>query len=169
MKRRIEFLCAPVVALALVASCGTPYREEGSRNWQRAEFVDENVLVITGFASGERREGLLINLARLKAADQATKAGFRYLIEDDRVLPKQITSEDIQEDARGTAKTLRTSGALRSYAADTPFITDARYRFTFRVYKVIPSGLDAAQFLDAYAIYNDLGPRYVRDFKPRTP
>lgn len=160
---------AVLIASFSALGCASPYREEGGRNWQRAEFVGERVLVVTGYASGERREGLLIDLARLKAADEAIKAGFRYLIEDERELPKQITTEDIAKDARGMAKSLRSSGALYSYAADTPIITDARYRFTFLAYEAIPSGLDESAFLDVYVIYNELGPRYVRDFEPRTP
>ncbi len=169
------FVRSFLIIIALVLSgCATSYQIDGFTGGQKPKWRSADVLEIEASGNGYTSSSKLERMTLLRAAETAIEANYRYFIEIDSEdtsrettinLPAtQTTNVTGQYTGSGYTGTSTTTYANNSYDVYKPG-ANVRYR----MFEELPPDARPGQFYDAYEVYNRLGKKYIKKFKPKYP
>ncbi len=157
-----------------LSACATSYQLDGFTGGQKPKWRDVDVLEIEASGNGYTSSSKLERMVLLRAAESAIEANYRYFIEissEDTsksstvYLPStQTTNVTGQYTGRGYSGTSTTTYYNNSYESYKPGAN-----VLYRMFEELPPDARPGQFHDAYEIYNRLGKKYIRKFKPKYP
>lgn len=152
-------------ALLLLSACATPYQLAGIRGGQQPTWLKDGVLRVSSSGNGYSSDTAVRELALLRAAQSAIEADYRYFVE--------IKQKDRSAETSLPRYGFRTTP--EGYVVqDFGMVTGSTDIYlpavdvTYRMYKEKPERADGA-VLDAFAVYNELGPELIENFEPKTP
>ena len=164
--------CALFVLAVSLGGCATSYQGGVLSKGADARWLSSDQLVVTARGNAYTSEDRVGDYCVLKAAEETINAGFRYMVTTKTVNISQIRTHYVDDGRRAKISALsHDDRPARSRASDASFgetilIRRPGRRTTYRLYKEPPQGLSPNQYIDAYAIYNSLGPANLKRFTP---
>ena len=163
-----------IAVLTASAGCATGYQVEGFSGGQAPKWRSADVLEIKARGNGYTSNKKLNRMTLLRAAETAIAADYRYFIEvgsEDRgsqstiYLPTTTTNtytgSYIGNTYTGTSTSYTTGGPITSFKPGVNAV--------YRMFTELPADARPGQFYDAYEIYNEFGPKFIDNFKPKYP
>lgn len=161
---------AHALLLLLISGC-TTYGNAIESNW-----VSQKTLKVSGAGNQYTTDGRIEDYVVLKAAERALEAGYEYFI----VTSSENTGATESRTLNGSYDTtvqVHTYGGI--YGSPTSFATATTTGGpqTYNIYKPgrdavfvmfdeRPKGFRPGQYFEALTVYNELGPKYLRNFQP---
>jgi hypothetical protein len=158
----------------MLSGCATSYQVDGFTGGQKPKWRDVDVLEIQASGNGYTSKSKLERMTLLRAAETAIEANYRYFIEIDSentgksstvTMPStqttNVTGQYTGSGYRGTSTTTYSNNSYDVYKPGANIV--------YRMFEKLPPDARPGQFHDAYEIYNRLGKKYIRKFKPKYP
>lgn len=158
----------------LLSGCATSYQVDGFTGGQAPKWRATDVLEIESKGNGYTSSSKLKRMTLLRAAETAIAADYRYFIEvgsentsknTTAYMPTttttSVTGTNSPTGFSGTATTYNYGGAYN--------ISKPGVNAVYKMFVELPSDARPGQFHDAYEVYNRLGKKYAKKFKPKYP
>ncbi|MEQ9315089.1 MAG: hypothetical protein RLN72_04500, partial [Henriciella sp.] len=160
-------------AALLASGCATGYQVDGFSGGQEPSWRGTDILSVSSAGNGFTSSKKLKRMTLLRAAESAIEANYRYFIE--------IDSENTgKESTYYTPETTTTNYTWSNPSPYSTSLTSTSYSSgglqsvykpgvdkLYKMFETLPADARPGQFHDAYEIYNDLGRKWVKNFKPK--
>jgi hypothetical protein len=157
--------------LILLLSGCTSYGSAIESNW-----ISQKTLKVSGAGNAYTTDGRIEDYVMLRAAERALEAGYGYFIVSNSENTGATESRTVNGDYHTTVSAHTYSG---TYGSPTTFATATTTGgpTTYNIYKPgrdavfvmfdqPPKGYRRGQYFEVVTVYNELGPKYLRNFQP---
>ena len=163
-----------VAGTLVLTGCATGYQTSGFTGGQMPKWRSADVLEIQAVGNGYTSSSKLNKMALLRAAETAIEANYRYFIEvgsENTGSSSTVTmpSTETTNYTGGYTSTGYTSTSTTTFNNNSYNVYKPGANLVYQMYDELPEGARPGQFHDAYEIYNRLGKRWIKKFKPKTP
>lgn len=163
-----------VAGTLVLTGCATGYQTDGFTGGQMPKWRSADVLEIQASGNGYTSSSKLNKMALLRAAETAIEANYRYFIEvgsENTGKSSKVTmpSTETTTYTGGYTSTGYTSTSTTTFNNNSYNVYKPGANLVYQMYDELPEGARPGQFHDAYEIYNRLGKKWIKKFKPKTP
>lgn len=169
------FLCS--LFISLLGACATPYGD-GTFGGLDTVWLAPEVLTVSANGNAFTDDQRVREHALLKASEEALAGGYSFFIVMEEQDTGQVKTHSVTrpEETTFSARAATfgnfanvsgkatTTGGTQTYTMYKPGT-----RVTFLMLQERPDGLAPGQYYDANFIYNELGPKYIKNFGELQP